>query len=347
MFGSIRLLLAISVALSHVGITVFGLNPGPIAVVSFYLISGYVTAGLLDKQLVRPVDYYSERALRLLPGYWMALGLAAVIWLAVPQPNNIYFLQRIPGWTDWLSNLVIVPLNFYMWSGQDHFTLIPPAWSLAAEFQFYALAPWILRLPRGNGFAIIIASLGIWLVAQIGLLQSDWWGYRLLPGVLFMFLSGTFIYRAEKAVPIGIWIVAMIVFVAAKMSLVEIQPFNVETSVGLLLGIPMLMWLSQLPRRRWDDFIGRLAYPMFLLHFPMMWAFEKFGYAPAYMVRTPQILAMLIGCTLVASQALFLLTEAPLMRLRHSLRQHSLSKHAFLPWRRWSRPMHSSAQTSD
>jgi len=347
MFGSVRLLLAICVALSHLGMTIFGYNPGPIAVISFYLISGYVTAGLLDKQLVCAVDYYTERALRLLPSYWVAVALTAIIWTMVPQQNDIYFLQRVPSWTDWLSNFIIIPLNFYMWSGQDHFTLIPPAWSLAAEFQFYALAPWILRTRRWGGLAIITASLGLWIVAQIGLIQTDWWGYRLLPGVLFVFLLGTRIYQGDKVVPTAAWLVAMIVFIAVMTPLVKVQPFNVEVSVGVLIGIPMLAWLSQLRRRRWDDCIGRLAYPMFLLHFPTMWVFEKFGYAPAYLMQRPQMLAAWIGCTLIASQVLFLLTEAPLMRLRHSLRQTFGTERTFVPWRRKIGSMRPSPQASD
>jgi peptidoglycan/LPS O-acetylase OafA/YrhL len=347
MFGSVRVLLAICVALSHVGVTVWGYNPGPIAVISFYLISGYVTAGLLDKQLVRAVDYYIERALRLLPSYWVALALAAAIWMMVPQPNDIYFLQRVPGWIDWVSNLAIVPLNFYMWSGQDQFTLIPPAWSLAAEFQFYALAPWILRAPRWGSIAIMTASFSIWLVAQAGMLQTDWWGYRLLPGILFVFILGTRIYRAERVVPAAVWLLAMIVFIGVMTPLFKIQPFNVETSIGLLLGIPLLTLLSGLPRRRWDDFIGRLAYPMFLLHFPMMWVFENLGYAPPYLQKKPQVLLAWLGCTLIASQLLYFLTEAPLMRLRHSLRRNYHDDRPFSLWWRWIGSMRSVSAGDD
>jgi peptidoglycan/LPS O-acetylase OafA/YrhL len=336
MFGCVRLLLAIGVALSHVGVTIAGYNPGPVAVISFYLISGYVTAGLLDNPRVHALDYYKERALRLLPSYFGALGIAVAIWLLV-RPDDVYFLQRVPGWLDWVSNFTIVPLNFYMWTGQDHFTLIPPAWSLAAEVQFYALAPWILRAPRLPRIVIMAVSLAIWLIAIAGSLQTDWWGYRLLPGILFVFMLGAGIFRSERRLACAVWLVAMIVFGVLMMALVKVQPFNVETSFGLLLGIPMLACLSRLPRRRWDDVVGRLAYPMFLLHFPMMWVFDGFGYAPAYLLKMPHVLLAWLGCALVASWLLFLSTEAPLMRLRHSLRRSGQADHAHPVWGRWVR----------
>ncbi len=320
MFGCVRLMLAVAVALSHVGVTVAGYNPGPVAVISFYLISGYVTAGLLDNPRLRAVDYYGERALRLLPSYWGALAVAAAIWLLM-QPGDVYFLQRVPGWLDWLSNLTIVPLNFYMWTGQDRFTLIPPAWSLGAELQFYVLAPWILRARRETRVAIMTASLALGLAAQAGFLQTDWWGYRLLPGILFVFMLGASIFHAQRRLPRAAWLAAAVVLVALMTSLVTVRPYNVEVSVGLLLGIPMVAFVSRLPRRRWDDFIGRLAYPMFLLHFPTMWVFAAFGFAPAYLLNAPHVLLAWLGCTLVASWLLFLGTEAPLMRLRHSLRR--------------------------
>jgi peptidoglycan/LPS O-acetylase OafA/YrhL len=334
MFGSVRLLLAIGVALSHVGVTISGYNPGPVAVISFYLISGYVTAGLLANPRVRAVDYYTERALRLLPSYFGALGIALGIWM-LGWPGDAYFLQRVPGWLDWVSNLTIVPLNFYMWSGQDHFTLIPPAWSLAAELQFYALAPWIVRARGWSRIVIMVVSLAIWLLAQMGFLQTDWWGYRLLPGVLFVFLLGACIFRSERWLAYAAWLLAMIVFIVVMMALVKVQPFNVETSFGLLLGIPMLAWMSRLPRRRWDDVVGRLAYPMFLLHFPMMWLFAGFGFGSAYLLNRPQVLLGWLGCTLVASWLLFLSTEAPLTRLRHSLRRNEQADRAHGRRGRW------------
>ena len=49
MLGSLRLLLALAVAASHVDYRIAGLNPGVSAVVGFYLISGYVMAGLLQR----------------------------------------------------------------------------------------------------------------------------------------------------------------------------------------------------------------------------------------------------------------------------------------------------------
>ena len=47
---------ALAVAASHVDYRIAGLNPGVSAVVGFYLISGYVMAGLLQRHYPTPAQ---------------------------------------------------------------------------------------------------------------------------------------------------------------------------------------------------------------------------------------------------------------------------------------------------
>jgi peptidoglycan/LPS O-acetylase OafA/YrhL len=47
--GTLRFVLAIVVALSHTGTVFLGYNTGVVAVVSFFMISGYVMALLIEK----------------------------------------------------------------------------------------------------------------------------------------------------------------------------------------------------------------------------------------------------------------------------------------------------------
>ncbi len=73
MLGTFRLFLAMLVASSHTGLSLAGLNPGVMAVVGFYLISGYVTAGLMARHYSDPSQvssFYLDRAIRLLPQYF-------------------------------------------------------------------------------------------------------------------------------------------------------------------------------------------------------------------------------------------------------------------------------------
>jgi peptidoglycan/LPS O-acetylase OafA/YrhL len=147
--GMMRLLLAMAVVLSHADLRVFQLNPGVTAVVGFYLISGYVMAGLVHRHYDKPARmpyFYLDRLLRLYPQYLVYAG-AALAWHLWTQTPTL-FLRHAPTWQDIANNLLIVPLNFYMFNGSDAYALVPPGWSLGAELQFYLLAPAMLLWPR-------------------------------------------------------------------------------------------------------------------------------------------------------------------------------------------------------
>jgi peptidoglycan/LPS O-acetylase OafA/YrhL len=154
--GTLRFILALLVMLSHTGLTVGGLNPGVASVVVFYAISGYVMSALVAKHFSQPGQaryFYIDRLARIYPQYLFYAAAAAVWFFTIGHATP--FLQHSPTATDWVNNLLIVPLNFFMFNAADQFSLVPPAWSLGAEVLFYALAPWLWRYWR---FAMLLAA---------------------------------------------------------------------------------------------------------------------------------------------------------------------------------------------
>ena len=165
-----RLALALAVLFSHAGLRIEGLNPGVSAVIGFYLISGYVMTGLVRRHFAAPEHipaFYADRLIRILPQYLIYAG-ATLVWFHGVGAHTP-FLARSPDALDLLNNLTVVPLNFYMFTGADQFTLIPPAWSLGAELQFYLLVPCMVLWPR-VGLALVVVwlppagrgAMGLW-----------------------------------------------------------------------------------------------------------------------------------------------------------------------------------------
>ncbi|EWC39209.1 acyltransferase family protein [Stutzerimonas stutzeri] len=162
--------------ISHLGISVAGINPGVSAVAIFYLLAGRVVSRLWREQPERGVIsggvwFYRDRLWRILPLYMFALVVAFIVWLLGASSP---FLLREPEMTDWLANLLIVPLSYYMYSGQDAFTLLPPAWSLGVELQFYLLVPLLLSRPL---WAVVFSALSFltFCSAQLGWLDTTPW----------------------------------------------------------------------------------------------------------------------------------------------------------------------------
>ncbi len=321
MLGTLRLILALMVALSHAGVRWQGLNPGVIAVVGFYAISGYVMTVLLRRHYGRLAElprFYADRALRLAPGYYAVALLAVLVFLwRGPIPP---FLERAPGWTDWLNNLLVVPLNYFMWNGSDRFALIPPAWSLGAEVQFYLVFP-LLLLPGLRG-AALAASLGIYLLAFAGIIQTEWFGYRLLPGVLFMFLLGSWLAdlhasaapRRAGGLAWGVAAAAGLLALAGGAAGSLPLPYNPETLLGLALALPLLHLLAPRARLAWDEQAGDLSYGLFLCHFLVFWAWPGAEQGAA-------ALAARLFAALALAFLIHRAVENPVLALRRRLRK--------------------------
>lgn len=328
MLGTLRLLLAIAVALSHADVRIAGLNPGVIAVTGFYLVSGYVMAGLLQRHYPSPRHaggFYLDRGLRLMPQYVFYL-LLVLIWhfaaiAPVPAATQAYFLSRTPDAIDLLHNLAVIPLNYYMWNGADRYTLLPPAWSLGAEIQFYLLAPFILLWPR-RLLAPGLLAIGVYLLAMFGQINSDWFGYRLLPGVLTYFLLGALLRhlhqqardRAALALVVAIVLGSLAVGALARGHGSLTLPYNQETLLGLILIFPLLHLLARRRRQGWDEMAGNLSYGLFLNHFLLLWVLF-----PAGVPATQFPLYLIFGLLLAFFSHQYV--ERPVLALRKKLRR--------------------------
>ena len=276
MLGTWRYFLAVVVALSHIQWRLADLNPGVIAVVGFYLTSGYVMTGLLRNRYTRLADaphFYLDRALRLLPQYY-TIALLTLAWLLASGATTL-FLQDKPDAQGLLNNFTIVPLNYFHFNGADRFTLIPPAWSLGAEIQFYIFLPLILRLRA----VVSVISITVYVGAATGFINSELFGFRLLPGVLWFFLLGSWLYdshhgtNSQRSGARVLLIMAIVVaggiglWAMGKLNL----PYNRETLLGVLLALPALHLLARRARKGWDESLGNLSYGLFLNHFLVLW----------------------------------------------------------------------------
>jgi peptidoglycan/LPS O-acetylase OafA/YrhL len=317
--GVLRLVLATLVLLSHAGVRVFGYNPGVFAVVVFYLISGYVMAGLIHGHYNAPRhigSFYVDRALRIFPQYLFYMG-AALLWQLATGTTTL-FLTHSPTATDLLNNFTVIPLNFFMFNGSDAYTLVPPAWSLGAELQFYILAPVMLIWPR-IGAVLAAASLLVQLLAMHAVLNTDWYGYRLLAGVLWFFAAGMLMFHLRpKAVAAAALIApaaALVLYAYLRVRHLNVISYNTEVLAGWAAGVPLVLWLGRRRGGRLDHLAGDVSYGMFLNHFLVLWLLF-----PAA-ERSSSQLALVALCSFLLSWATQRLIERPVLAWRRRFRR--------------------------
>lgn len=293
--GTIRFLLAFSVVVAHFQYySTFRLIGAEIAVQGFFIISGFYIAMILDGRYASTRNFLINRFLRLYPTYFVIAAINfMVIWFEPGTLENIFnFPKALSGFLI-LTNGTMLFQDVTMFLGlQDgrlrfvsnflhsdpvlfRYLLVPPAWTLGLEFSFYLLAPLLFIKNRKYIYYIFIASLLI----RIYLLQhgkaEDPWSYRFLPSELALFMLGAMAYDIYKKIRfdsnpelyrnLG---AVMLTLVVGYIFFFRNIAANYEFDKGifyLMLAsfIPFIFYLSK--DNKFDQFIGNLSYPIYLL----------------------------------------------------------------------------------
>jgi len=314
MFGYLRFILAFMVMFSHIGVKVNGLNIGVIAVVIFYILAGYVVSHLYrDIFSYKKNSFlllYKDRLLRILPLYLYIIFITT-LFLSITSFANPKF-----EFITMLNNLTIIPLNYYMYidstiltSTTPAWNLIPPAWSLGTELQAYILLPFAIIFMRLRIFMFLVSFI-IYMLANFSILNPDYYGYRFIVGVFFIFLLGFAIQRdskQDKIILLSIWITislfALIFLYKDSFSL----GYTKETFIGLLIGLPIVYLLSKIKiKLPLNSILGSLSYAIFLTHFLAIWILQ---YNNLSISVTTTYIIKLILVTLFISSVGILLVE--------------------------------------
>lgn len=292
MFGTLRFILASLVVMSHVEIYptlpgFYWFSQGAAALVGFFLLSGYLMKMIFIQKygnnITKVGSFWWDRWLRLFPHYYFYL-LIIGIWILISR-----FAQLNWESTSIISHLTVLPLNFLnflsleMLDGWAYWALIiPQAWTLASEFQFYLILPFLLRM-KWIEIVTLLISFGIFVLAAFGVLPTEAFGYRLLAGTLFIFLSGGLLYDIRngkqsvisKFTLIGTWIlIACLAILLQHFDKLQI-PLNGPVIFGYIILVPLILLLSGIKNRRpWDDFFGNLSYGIFLNHYWLIWVLD-------------------------------------------------------------------------
>ncbi|HEX9956088.1 MAG TPA: acyltransferase family protein, partial [Fibrella sp.] len=215
--GLLRLLLATMVIFIHAGhLPGFPTMGGSLAVQTFYMISGFYMALILNEKYVAKPQAYrlflTNRVLRLLPIYYIAVSLtlltATAMALTIGRPELEFFRALGDNYDrlsisaiafiaftnltligqDWLSFLSIDPATGMLMFTSDFnqstanlnsLLLVQPGWTISLELTFYLIAPFVVRRSAWVLLLLILVSAMIkFSLSQYANLNSMAWSYR-------------------------------------------------------------------------------------------------------------------------------------------------------------------------
>jgi peptidoglycan/LPS O-acetylase OafA/YrhL len=312
----------------------FGQNYGGVGVTVFFFLSGYLITTLMRVEWARfnhlsSKLFYLRRMLRILPLFYIVLGLASAATV----------LQLLPGQLS--SHAVIAQAlhvtNYWLLTHGSRGIARGTGvyWSLAIEEHFYLLFPLVFvslqRLAPARQAAVLYAACAVVLLwrclAHYALGLEPGWTYLATDGRLDSILFGAALalygnpaldeisFLRERHVP---WVVVAAV---CALILTERVPLLAQTVQGIAL-LPVFIAAVRYPGR-WPfrllntqpmRFLGVLSYSLYLVHHVALHLVEAH-------LRLGHPMRALVGMALSLAVAgtLYQLVEKPCAALRQRL----------------------------
>lgn len=352
----LRGLLALWVLLSHIVLwcgsaeTIGGLWVNN-AVEAFYILSGFAISSLLCERSQTYKGFLIGRFFRVYPVYFVCLCLAVAACALVPLiletaswRSTGYFAavadlgekERNNPYSHFLAKLLMLhgvfPRQVLPMSAT---TFLPPAWSISVEWQYYLVAPLLARFARSGSGLLALSA-----VALIANRFGHSWDNPLpafLPLMLPLFVIGIGCYhvyaefRSSGGHRSVRYVIPVIACVACSMLVhwhsvalviwgLACGSLFVEGKGGIAKALSRLRRALAHP---WLQFLGKVSYPLYLVHWPViiaaLWLFLRCK--PAMHASEAFVWMMVVVLPLIVGVAYFLhrFIEAPCMKFGRRL----------------------------
>lgn len=317
--GVFRVLLALFVVLYHITKYVF---LGGFAVYCFFILSGYWVIKMYTEKYSKfkqPIfEFYISRIIRLYPLYILTTIITVLM-------NLIFisgYLNVIKSYSfiNWITIAGLIGYNTGPW-------VIPPAWSLDIEMQFYILIPFLwgvfLKFNKVGKILLLIASGLIWLNFSFHFIDT---GINIKPTIfsyLFYFSLGMLLYFvpdifSKKFVYLGLFLFVSIVILhyglpTLKIKVIEKTDIDYFEQLNLLLPlliIPFISYNLKVKSNTRDRYYGNLSYAIYLCHWVLIIPYNYYSQNLNFTNRLPYAFTYLI-LTLLVSHWILIYFEVP------------------------------------
>lgn len=334
-FNLIRFFLAFNVVIFHLW-NAAAPGAGPVAVLGFFFISGFLITQIVQEVYVMPSGSWSfllNRTLRIYPQYVGALGVGLLtihLYPAIASHLNSY-LRWPQGPAEWWPQLEIFSLS------GSNVRVLPATWTLGTELYFYLLIGLGTARSKRASLLLCAISLPVGVLCALNVLPFDFYGSPVGNGFVFALGSAIYFYRNTLRMTPQLFVLACLAYLAHLYAIPALEQVDVDNAnlAGSVLPFALIsLYLFQQDIRlpwlvRLSGVLGKMAYPMFLLHWSVCvvvsaWLFHGLAGFDMHGTREGAEYFLVVLLAILASSLVFyVLIDQPVEHLRRSVRRRA------------------------
>ena len=271
----------------------FGASGGFAGVDVFFVISGYLIAGIIfdetEKGTFSVVRFYERRARRILPALIATLACCSLAAFLLFYPSELVaFSQSAIAAILFYANIHFFKISDYFAPTAEAVPLLH-LWSLGIEEQFYILFPLLVmllvRYSRRLLFgALLVMSVASAIASQFMVNIDPTAAFYLLPYRGFELLIGCLIALRNVKPPKSPAVAEAAAIVGATCLMFAILMFGPQTKfpgfAAMLpcVGTALIIWTGQGSQTRVSKllaggplvYVGKISYSLYLVHWPVI-----------------------------------------------------------------------------
>lgn len=301
-----------------------GISGGFVGVDVFFVISGYLITEVIRNAISTNrfsfFDFYARRLLRLHPALVVTVGACMAAGFILMDPAAFAGLAASAKYS------IVSASNFYFWLDQGYFDAsaqtqpLLHTWSLAAEWQFYVVWPFVIwaALKVADHFLALLLgfmTIGSLAASQVMLGYDSSAAYFMMPfrvfelsiGALLVFVSK---HRASPWAESLITVAGISLIVTSAFVLDASSPFPGLRALASCLGAAACIYSGRSSAgaslRNWPMVkIGLVSYSVYLVHWPIAVLYKYYIFRT---ISLPEKLALLI-ISIIAGMLLYRYVE--------------------------------------
>ncbi|MBQ3555446.1 MAG: acyltransferase [Bacteroidales bacterium] len=324
------------------------LNHGHIAVDFFFILSGFVISYAYDDRWNKMTlgGFFKRRLIRLHPMIVMGaiIGVVAfacegfktwtgettpIGWVMLAMLLTMFMIPAVPG------------ASYEVRGNGEMFPLNGPSWSLFFEYIGNILYALIIRRLSTKLLTLLVVVLGVlhaWFyvfdISQYNCVGVGWtidtinfWGgllRMLFPFTVGMLLARTFRPRKIRG---AFWICSILLIVIFALPFIELKPELVSLNalyevLCIAFIFPFIVWIGACGgatdnyTSKINKFLGDISYPLYIVHYPIMYVFYKWLIKQEYysLEQTWLIPLVVVLSSIVLAYAVLKLYDEPVRR---------------------------------